>query len=419
MLPQLQLYFAILRPWPVAYTFMVVKHSIENRLKPLFIGVFLQSFVLWYAIATPFLAKIGLNKEHITLIFIIFSSVLLLTNIPFGILSDRWSRKGVLIIASLSLMGGTLLAGNSNSFEVYALAMCLDAIFFACSFGIYDSAIYDLVLEEDGNDHRYEHFFGRLNLIRGLGLGISSLLGGVGAHFVSLRFDYYITVPIVLCSALALLNFREPTLHRKTVVDALQVHLSSTFKAVLQKGVVLRIVIALVLFEVGVNIMSQLDQLWMIALSLPIIFYGPVNAALLIGSGSSGLFADKLKNSRTKIAAVVGGIFVFSLLLLTRHIIAVVVAQVLFLGGFGILNIVFNKYLHAATSSKVRSGVSSIVSTVGTLVFLPLAYLFGYISDHQSVFKAAWIAVSIAALACIAVWSVLRRKDDDLRSEYR
>src|SRR5581483_12255626 len=108
-------------------------------------------------------------------------------------------------------------------------------------------------------------------------------------------------------------------------------------------------------------IMNQLDQIWMLALALPILFYGPVNALLLAGTGVSGILADRATNSRLGHALVVILLIIASLLLMVHKLWLVIIGQVLFLGSVTILQVILSRSLHQIAASHVRSGVSSLV----------------------------------------------------------
>jgi low affinity Fe/Cu permease len=49
----------------------------------------------------------------------------------------------------------------------------------------------------------------------------------------------------------------------------------------------------------------------------------------------------------------------------------------------------------------VRAGANSAVGTLAQLVFLPTAYIFGWLSQTYTVFQAAWVIVIITATAMI------------------
>jgi MFS family permease len=373
-----------------------------KRLRPLFIGAFLQSFVLWYAIEKPFLNSIGLNKEAITLVSIIFSSSFLIANIPLGIAADRWSRRGVLAIGSILLILGCIVADGSHTLFTYCIAAALFGTFDASTQGTYDSVVYDTVLEETDVDDSYTHYYGRLQFIKGIGFALSSLLGGIVSRYIDIRAAYTITIPAAAISIIFLLAFREPRLHKKTAALNLRIHLGQTFRTIMQKGMVAQIVGSLILATIGVLIMSQLDQLWMLGLALPILLYGPINALLLAGGGISGILSDRVNKLKNGQAIVIGAVVASSALLLVRSLPLVVVGQVIFLAGVTILGILLNRQLHAAATSQVRSGVSSVVTTASTIIYLPVALLFGYVSDKHTVFRAAWIVVALTLLLALS-----------------
>jgi MFS family permease len=377
------------------------QQTLKKRLKPLLLGVFLQSFVLWYAIEKPFLSSLGFNKEAMALLTIISSSSYLVTNVPLGVIADRWSRQGMLLVGSACLVLGSGIADLSHSFFSYAIAAIVYGAFFACTQGVYDSIVYDTVLEETGVDTRYTHYYGRLRIVEGIGLALSSLLGGIVAHYVDLRAAYLYTIPAAGLSFVVLLTFREPRLHHKTVMPSLHSHLGQVIRVSLQKGIIAQVVCSLVLITVGIFIMSQLDQLWMLALSLPIVLYGPVNALLLAGGGLSGILANRVKKQGIGPFIILGSIIAASLLLLVHQLVVIVIAQIFFLGGMTILQIILNGRLHMAAASHIRSGVSSLVSTIGTLAYLPIALLFGFISDRYTVFRASWIVVVLVVILSV------------------
>jgi hypothetical protein len=75
-----------------------------------------------------------------------------------------------------------------------------------------------------------------------------------------------------------------------------------------------------------------------------------------------------------------------------------------------VYTIVFEGYLHDTMPSKVRVGAASIVATIGYAVFLPVAYLFGAISNHHDIFHATWVIVVILAALILSGGKVMATK---------
>ncbi|MCU1661214.1 MAG: major facilitator superfamily 1 [Pseudonocardia sp.] len=86
-----------------------------------------------------------------------------IVEIPSGILAHRWSRRGVLVVASTALALCALVGGLSHDVPTYILAAptyilaaLVLGVHFAMESGTMDSVIYDTVLEETGSSGAFE-----------------------------------------------------------------------------------------------------------------------------------------------------------------------------------------------------------------------------------------------------------------------
>lgn len=378
------------------------KNLLNRRLIPLYATSFFQSMVFWYAIEKLFMKSIGFNDQTIALTTILFTVVMLCANIPMGILADRWSRKGVLVLASVALILCCLVAGFSHGFWLYTLAASFWGIFYACHAGTYDSIVYDTLIEQTGTADQFEHYYGRVHIADGVGLVLGSLLSSLATHYLGLRASYFLTIPFTCLSIVALLYFAEPKEHKKEVALVMGKHLKTTFRAIMKKGEVLWIVLTLICLTIGLRLMLEFDQLWLIALALPVAYFGPVNALLLTSIGSGGVIAGKIKN-RASVLIIGFTLFFTCLILLTQYRTLLIFAQVILLTGFITLNILLNRSLHDTLASNIRVGASSVVTTLGYIAFLPIAFIFGVISKNVGVFRAAWVVVVVVAVTVFSL----------------
>ncbi len=127
-----------------------LKRPLNNRLLPLYIAAFSQGFVLWYPIEKLFMTSIGFNDATIGLMVAAYAAFVPFFETPSGILADRWSRKGVLVLASLALMISSLIGGLSHDVLSYIICAVFWGIFIAMYSGTYDSILYDMLLEDTG-----------------------------------------------------------------------------------------------------------------------------------------------------------------------------------------------------------------------------------------------------------------------------
>lgn len=382
-----------------------IDSKLKTRLAPLYVAAFFHGLVLWYVIEKLFMKTIGYTDATIGVMIAFYSAIMLIAETPSGILADRWSRKGVLILASICLALSSLAGGLSNSVLVYLISAAFWGIFFALYSGTYDSIIYDTVLEETNKSERYQQYYGRIKVMDSTALVLGSLAGGVLANYAGLRWTYYLTVPISLFAIVALLKFKEPTLHKSHVAAPIKQHILNTFGAVLKRGQLVPIMISTVTVSALGYLVFEFAQLWVIALAAPVLLYGPINALFLSTIGLGGIAVNRLKlHEFSRMAATVAIMMFGSLgMVFSRNLTLTVLSITLLSICLISATVVFSQALHDSLDSKVRAGASSAVSTLGRMLIIPIALGFGYISSRYSVFSASWILVALVAMSALAI----------------
>lgn len=376
--------------------------NIMRRMVPLLVAAWLQSFVLWYAIEKPFLDGIGLSSTQMATLVVIFNVAMTLTNVPLGLIADRWSRRKMLMVGGVALALSSVDGALSHGFSQYVVAVLCYAIYQATYSGSYDAAVYDLVVEETGTGDLYTRVYGRLRLVEGVGLAISSLAGGLAAALWTPTAAYWASVPFALLSIVALTFFDEPT-HHKHQHSADPHRLTSTLGSLLRQRYALAVILSTMAAGMGLSFLAQLDQLWLLAVDFPLALYGPVNAALLACYSLGGFVAGRGRPSERRDMTTAAVFVAASIALLFRQPVLIVVSQCVAITALMALMISLGQRLHDLTPSRVRSSVSSAVGTAGMMAFAPIAVLFGHIAQTQSVFVAARIPVVVAVLMLLAI----------------
>jgi MFS family permease len=87
--------------------------SLARRLRPLQVGAGLQGFMLWVPVEKLFQTQIGFDAAAIAAAIAAMAAacaaVVPLLEVPSGILADRWSRTGILIISSVAAAASALV----------------------------------------------------------------------------------------------------------------------------------------------------------------------------------------------------------------------------------------------------------------------------------------------------------------------
>ena len=190
---------------------------------------FFVDFQLWLPIWVIYLNETrGLSLTEITLLDVPFWLLLIILEIPTGIVADRWGRKislcyGAFINAVAVLVFG--LAGNIAilfvSYSVWAVAWTL--------FSGADSAfVYDS-LKAAGRREEYQKIWGRIHSISLIAHVLGLVLGSFVAAATNLWFPIVISAGLMLIAWMVSLTFKEPpreeapTSYRETILNAVNV----------------------------------------------------------------------------------------------------------------------------------------------------------------------------------------------------
>ena len=375
--------------------------ALRTRLLPLYIAAFSQGLVLWAPIEKVFLRSLGFDQAALGLMAACYGSLIPLLDLASGILADRWSRKGILILASVASMLNALLGGLSHNVPTYLVSTLFFGVEVAFVSGTYESILYDTLLENTGHSRAFEKRLSQLKLLSSLALLIGALAGGLVATELSPRLAYFATIPLVAISLGALLTFQEPRLHHSERRTPLSRHLRAISQTLFRRGKTLRIVIVLLTTSLLLSVIFEFGPLWQLALAAPVGLYGLANATVLSAGGVGSWLSARLTLAKPATIVGVAVLLVASSLVLVvvRNVVVVILAQaVLVAGGIGV-SMVFTRLLHDSLPSGVRAGAASGVGALSSMAFVLFALLFGMVSQHAGVFRAGWMVVGVALLA--------------------
>ena len=383
--------------------------KIMRRLFPLYLSSFFQGLIFWYAIEKVFMTSIGFTPTTIAIQISVMAVTGILLEVPSGILADRWSRKGILVVACTALALASFLLGISDSVVGYTLASILYGVYFALHSGAYDSMVYDTLIEVQGSRNGFEKYLGNATLIASVGLIIGSLLGGVIGEKFGLNSAYFWSIPGSLLAIIAAASFKEPLLHKAEKSINVVKHTRDTLYVVFQKGYLAWVVVTLLATSVIYSTLLELSQLWPLALDMGLPWFGPLNALILLGLGIGTPIAAVIIKKRTflPLAYVLSLCTIF--LLTTRNIQIVALAQ------FGAIVLSISLYtialgrFHDSLPSSLRSSSSSVISSTINILFIPFIYVFAWLAEANSVFIAAYLLIPFAIISIIGMIIISRR----------
>jgi hypothetical protein len=384
--------------------------GLSRRLRPLQVGAAMQGCMLWVPVEKLFQTQIGFDAAAIAVMAAAYAAIVPLLEVPSGILADRWSRSGILIISSAAAAASALLGGLSHNVATYVAAAMILGVYFAMNSGTLDSVVYDTVIEETGSSELYQRWIGRVRMIEGAAFATSAVTGGLLAGWTSPRLTYFLTIPFVLSSIVAFSRFREPRLHRAAEPLALRRHVVTTVRAMTGIPRVRRMLLLAALTALLSQAVFEFGPLWLVTLHAPAPTYGPYWALLVATLGAGGYLATRLPLDRRSAAITVAAILATApILLATSHsLVAVAAAQTLLQLTLGVTAIHAGRLLHDAVPSNIRAGVSSGAGTFSWILFLPFSVGFGALASTHGVYSAGWVFVGTGAALLVLSTRALR-----------
>ena len=379
---------------------------ITRRLLPLYAAIFFQSIPLWYATEKFFMFNIGFTTATIGVMFAVMSVVMLAVETPSGILADRWSRKGVMMLGCLALMISAAIGIFSFNEPVYILSTVFWGIFAALYSGTYDAVIYETTIEEYGDSKYFEKYLGRSKAVEGITFVIGALVGAFIASTFDLRDPYIISLPLIAVALIFLWKFKEPQLHKAEVSEPVFKHIRQTFAAVLRNPVLVPVVIATVGFTILGEFIFELSQLWFIAVAAPIALFGVFNAAVFSSWTTGGLLAARIKSKTAIVGLMVMTLAMVVLLIASRQYIFVLIAQVILAVCLIAIGVILAKKMHDELPSRLRAGSSSVISTIARIILIPGSLLVTGIAQAYDMSTATYVLLGVAVISVIAFTTI-------------
>ena len=259
---------------------------------------FLFDFIFAYAFYTALFELEGLSLTEIGLLLAFWSATAIVLEMPSGALSDHFDRRWLLIVAPLfKALTFLLWIAAAGDFWLYALGFLFWSLAQALQSGSREALLYERV-QHEGRVEEFDKVLGRDNAAEELGIGAGALLGGFVAYY-SFDWGLWLSIPpLLLASFLALwLHDTRRGAATSETAEAPASYFSHFADAVMEfrhhadlRFVTTYIAVGLVVFE----LIEEFDQIYFLAVNLPVWAWGIVGAAVEFVYAASSIYAHRL-----------------------------------------------------------------------------------------------------------------------------
>jgi MFS family permease len=162
----------------------------KKNIRLLYLSTICQSLIFAYVIERLFWESRGMSIQDVVFTEIIFVVLIVILEIPAGILSDKYSRKTVLIVAGFFQTLEFVFIVNAQSFLFFGIGVASAAIAQALISGTYNSLIYESLLV-DKKEGIFARYLGRIEALDGAVVILVLLSGGFIAEAISFEELYW------------------------------------------------------------------------------------------------------------------------------------------------------------------------------------------------------------------------------------
>ena len=269
-----------------------------------------------YALYAVLFREKGLSLTEISLLFSLWSFVALVSEVPSGVLADRWNRKYLICIAVVLKSICFIIWYFSDTFFMFGAGFVFWGIAGSFTSGTEEGLVYDN-LKSESRENEFTKIYGKGRFFSSLGVIAGVVSGGILAYFIPISVISIMSALILVVCFLFALQLKEKNYYS----DRLKKEKSGYFKTLFEatglcvKNSKIFIGMILLVFIFGITGYSDeydaliisdfgLDYIW-----LSIIF-GIRFICIAIGSRFADAVDKKINiKNKTFLLGSAGGVF--------------------------------------------------------------------------------------------------------------
>lgn len=374
--------------------------------------LFLFDAMLCYAVYTALFELRGLSFTQIGALLAFWSLSAIVLELPSGALSDRFDRRWLLVAAPLAKLLTFVCWGMADgNVWLYGLGFLCWSLGQSLLSGTGEALVYERLAAE-GRPEDYDKINGRATAAESLGIGAGTLLGGLVAAAGGMELTVWLSIPPLLLCALLALGLRDSrrgpdsdAADEPGYVDNFRIALRE-FRALPElRFVTLYIAVGLILFDV----LEEFDQLYYLAVNLPIWLFGVVGAAILGAFALASALAHRLSRHPALAWALplTAGLLLIAASFGTHpaYVLVLELAYLLVVPAMVLSEARFQRLMEGRSRATTTSALSVAQNITGILV----TFGFGLLAEWVGILPAYGWAGLVMVPVALWVWLAQRR----------
>jgi predicted MFS family arabinose efflux permease len=376
-----------------------------SNIKKIYLSNFLVGLVFWYGIEKLFMRDIGIDAVGVGIASALLLAFNLVFDIPSGILADRWSRKGLLFVASVALALSSLILGSSNNLAVFLVGYIFYGVYVVSTSGTFQALMYDS-LHEGGLAKQYSKIMGRAYALFLVGAAVGNLASGFIASYTNFRTAFFISVIPCLVNMVVIASIKEPSFHKAEQKEKVVGQLRKAFGAITQITLLRGLAIIMTALAIVELFKSNFGQLYMLRYTSSAEVLGILWAGYALVWAFGSFIAHKM-HARLHILTL-ATILPLVCMALVDSWFGLVFFMIQGVAAAALLNQIETR-IQDATPSGVRASILSVLSSLGRVVSIPASIGLGWLINVYGIMWSVY-AIALLGVMILAYWLWLKNR---------
>lgn len=356
----------------------------KRNIKVLYGISFFFSFIPAYVIERLFWEVRGMSVLDVVLTEIIFGAVMLLMEVPSGVLADRIGRKPLIVTGVLfeGIMFAILIF--SDSFWQFALAIAFAAAGAAFLSGAENALLYDSLTALNKED-RFDWYLGRLQAVKMMSLFIGAMSGSLLALYVPLEVNYWLSLISTVIAFILAFLLKDTVRQVDDVVYSMSDQVIVAIRFFKREPALVYILFLGIAVGLAAGFVEEFWQLYLVDAGIGLSFFGLYYGVILVVQIPGALAAHALRK-RFRRESLLTGVILAGAAALIFSAFQVnwlgAAAIILFLLAAGMTEPLILGALHEKADNGIRATLESFQSLVFNAVLIVAGTGFGYIATQ-------------------------------------
>jgi MFS family permease len=374
--------------------------------------VFLFDFMLAYAVYTALFQLEGLSVTEIGILLAFWSASAIVLELPSGALSDHLDRRWLLVAAPLIKVLTFVVWGLADgNFWLYGLGFLVWSVSQALVSGTKEALLYEK-LESEGRAGDYDRILGRDFAATEFGVGAGALLGGIVGYF-SMQGSIWLSIAPLIVAAVAALRLhdvrRVKDRDRDSEPPRYLDHFRNAAEEFLRERAIRFLTLYIACGLIIVEILEEFDQLYYLAVSVPIWAWGMVDIIVVGFSAAASLHAHRF--ARNAVLSWLLPLVSGALMLLAAQSAGLWVLLPFVLGYLALTpaQVLAEAKYQRVMEGRSRATTTSVLVVAQNIVGIVLTLGFGVLADTIGILPSyGWAGVGLMLFGLWALWQKRR-----------